>query len=75
MNNPQNPDELVEEAKIMAVEMLKFAQNRDYHPVQAAIACLLLAASIMSDNKKMALQVFADMLDHSEGWYDEWRNK
>jgi hypothetical protein len=75
MNKPQNPSELVNEVKIMALEMLKFARGQDYHPVKAGTACLLLAASIMSDNKKMALQVFADMLDHSEGWHDEWRKK
>lgn len=73
-----NPNKTVKEVKKMAEEIAKFAQGQGYHPVHASVAFLMLAAGIMADDKKLALQTFADLLDHSEGFYasnNSWRNK
>lgn len=69
MKNEQSPEEAFAGAKVLAIEIARFAERKNYLTSQTALACLMLAAGIMADDKKMALQSFADMLDHSEQFY------
>ena len=69
MKRKQSPEEIFAEAKVLAIEIARFAERENYLVSQTALACMMLAAGIMADDKKMALQSFADMLDHSEQFY------
>lgn len=71
MKNEQSPEEVFAEAKILAIKLARFAEKENYLTSQMSLACLMLAAGILADDKKLALQTFADMLDHSEQFYEK----